>query len=65
MNDDLKQRLVSLAEELRPSLWNEKQDCSITISFDANGTTVSWIVNDGQGGSDSSHRRLPLLRKPS
>lgn len=64
MNEDMMQRLIAVATDLRPEMYNA-QDCSITFSFDVRGTTVSLIVNDGLGGSNSTSRRIPYVKVPT
>lgn len=61
MNEALFQRLIQLEPEIRP-MMGDYPNSSITISFDANGTTYSVVVNDGIGGSNSVQKRVPVKK---
>jgi hypothetical protein len=62
MNEETKEKLLDLAKDLRPLIYTQF-DCSVTLSFDSHGTTVTWTINDGAGGSESSSRRIAAPRK--
>lgn len=61
MNDALFEKLKALEAELR-MMVGTAPNSSIVISFDANGTTYSITLNDGQGGSSSEQKRFPLVK---